>query len=274
MGTLVCFHAHPDDESIATGGSMAKAAAAGHRVVLVVATRGEQGEPQEGVLDEGEHLWERRVYETHASAEILGADRVDFLGYEDSGMIGEPTNDNPACFWQADVEEAADRLATILRDVDADVLTIYDEHGNYGHPDHIQVHRVGRRAAEMAGVEHVFEATMNRDEIRRLMDEAAASDDEALAEVFDEESRDDIDSEQFGSPEELITHAIDVTGFIDLKRRSMEAHRSQIGPDTFFLTMPEHAFAATFGTEWYIASDQKRPASSPFVDDLFAEVEA
>src|SRR5215831_11460491 len=164
---MVCFHAHPDDESIATGGTMAKAAAEGHRVVLVVATKGELGEPVEGVLADGEELWTRRVVETQRSADVLGAERVEFLGYRDSGMMGEPTNDDAGCFWQADVEEAAERLATILRDVDVDVLTIYDDHGNYGHPDHIQIHRVGSRAAELVGLEHVFEATMNRDAIIR-----------------------------------------------------------------------------------------------------------
>ena len=266
MATLVSFHAHPDDEAIATGGSMAKAAAAGHRVVLVVATRGEQGEPQPGVLADGEPLWERRVVETHRSAEILGAERVEFLGYEDSGMMGEPTNDNPACFWQADVDEAADRLAAILRDVDADVLTIYDEHGNYGHPDHIQVHRVGVRAAEKAGVDRVFEATMNRDEVRRQIAEAA----ELMAEVFEEEDRADVEDEEFGMPEEVITHAVDVTDHVLAKREAMQAHRSQIGPDTFFLKMPDEIFARAFGTEWYIRHGVPRPAGAPFGGDLFA----
>ena len=95
MSTLVCFHAHPDDESIATGGTMAKAKADGHRVVLVVATRGERGEVADGFLEHGEQLADRRVRETHASAAVLGIDRVEFLGYEDSGMMGEPTNDHP-----------------------------------------------------------------------------------------------------------------------------------------------------------------------------------
>src|SRR5262245_29378453 len=94
VATLVTFHAHPDDESIATAGTMAKAAASGHRVVLVVATRGELGEPVPGVLAEGEPLWRRRVAETQQSAGVLGAERVEFLGYEDSGMMGEPTNEN------------------------------------------------------------------------------------------------------------------------------------------------------------------------------------
>ena len=89
--------------------------------------------------------------ETERSAEILGVQRVEWLGYTDSGMMGTPENDLDGSFWTADVEEAAERLATILRDEEADVLTIYDSDGNYGHPDHIQVHRVGLRAAELAG---------------------------------------------------------------------------------------------------------------------------
>lgn len=268
MATLVSFHAHPDDESIATGGTMAKAAADGHRVVLVVATRGEQGEPQPGVLRDGEALWERRVVETHESARILGAERVEFLGYEDSGMMGEPTNDNPNCFWRADVDEAAEKLAALLREVDADALTVYDDHGVYGHPDHIQVHRVGVRAAELAGVERVFQSTMNRDEIRQLMERER----ELLEEAIEsEEERPDLDG-GFGSPEQLITHAIDVQDHIDAKRASMVAHRSQIGPDTFFLKMPMEAFRVAFGTEWYIELGRVRADGEPFASDLFLPV--
>ena len=129
MSTLVCLHAHPDDEAISTGGLMAAAAAAGHRVILVCATRGEVGEPQDGVLDEGEELWQRRMAEVAASAEVLGAEEPRWLGYHDSGMIGEDTNDAEGSFWTADVDEASERLAAILTEVDADVLTIYDEHG-------------------------------------------------------------------------------------------------------------------------------------------------
>src|SRR5687768_1777362 len=171
MATLVCFHAHPDDECIQTGGVMAMAAADGHRVVLVVATRGEHGEVAEGFLADGEALADRRVVETHAAADALGVARVEFLGYVDSGMVDTPENALPGSFWSADVEEAAAKLAVILRDEGAEVLTIYDDHGGYGHPDHIQVHRVGKRAAELAGTPRVYEATMNRDEIARLMKE-------------------------------------------------------------------------------------------------------
>ncbi len=252
MSTLVCFHAHPDDESISTGGLMIKAGDAGHRVILVLGTRGEQGEPVEGVLDDGEQLWERRVVETAASAEILGAEAPYFLGYEDSGMMGEPENDNPACFWQADIDEAAQRLADILRDVDADVLTIYDDHGGYGHPDHIQVHRVGRRAAELAGVEHVYEATANRTRMMESMsfDEPDPDVAEALADAPDPEMM-----ESFGTPGEDIRYEIDVADVIDRKKQSMMAHASQIGPDSFFLKMPDPVFVAAFGIESFNTLD-------------------
>src|SRR3954447_10116475 len=169
MSTLVFFHAHPDDEAIATGGTMARAAAEGHRVVLVCATRGELGEVPEGFLASGETLTERREVEVLAAAEILGCARVAFLGYRDSGMEGEATNADEGCFATADIEEAAERLAAILREEDAEVLTVYDERGNYGHPDHVQVHRVGIRAAELAATPRVYEATVNRDHLMALM---------------------------------------------------------------------------------------------------------
>lgn len=243
--TIVLFHAHPDDESIATGGTIARAAADGHRVVLVFATRGECGEVSDGFLVDGETLGQRREKETLASAEILGAARVEFLGYHDSGMIGEPTNDDPACFWQADIDQAAGRLAEILRDENADVLTVYDDHGGYGHPDHIQVHRVGHRAAEMAGTPNVYEGTMNRDHLMRMMEQAAAENPDFEGPDFDDDT-------PFGTPEDLITTTVDVTPWIDAKRASMAAHASQIPDDSFFLSMPEEAFAASFGYEWFI----------------------
>lgn len=246
MATLVCFHAHPDDEALSTGGLMAKAAAAGHRVVLVTATRGEQGEPQPGVLAEGEELWQRRVVELAESAEILGAEPPRFLDYEDSGMIGEPTNDRPECFWQADVDEAAGRLAAILDEVEADVLTIYDEHGLYGHPDHIQVHRVGLSAAEKAGVTNVYEATVNRDRALASMEEMAA---EMAESDIEGPSVDDFD--EFGVAENDLAYTVDVSSHLDAKRASMLAHRSQIPDQSFFLALPEDRFAVMFASESY-----------------------
>ncbi len=250
MATLVCFHAHPDDECIATGGVMAQAAADGHRVVLVVATKGEHGEVDDGVLEEGEQLWQRRVQETKAAADILGAQRVEFLGYVDSGMIGTPENEAPESFWQADVNEAAERLAAILRDERADILTIYDDNGGYGHPDHIQVHRVGMRAAEVAGVERVYQATINRDHLIRGLRERATTM-PAGVEMPDFENAPD-----FGVSEDRITAAVDVSQWLDHKRRAMQAHASQIGEQSFFLTMPQEGFAYAFGTEWFIRDGQ------------------
>src|SRR5579863_2417111 len=150
MATAVFFHAHPDDEAIATGGTMAKMASEGHRVVLVTATRGELGEIPDGLLEGGQKLEDLRNNELGAASEILGVARREFLGYRDSGMAGDPSNDDAESFWNADVDEASARLAALLEEEGADILTIYDEHGGYGHPDHIQVHRVGALAAQKA----------------------------------------------------------------------------------------------------------------------------
>ncbi len=251
MATMICFHAHPDDECIATGGVMAKAAHGGHRVVLVVATRGEQGEVPDGFLAPGEELWQRRVIETRHAAEILGVSRVEFLGYVDSGMVGTPENDRAGSFWTADLDEAAGRLAAILIDEAADVLTVYDDNGGYGHPDHIQVHRVGVRAAALAGTPLVFQATINRDHILRGMRDPATHSPELAAELAAIES-----DPTFGVSEARITAAVDVSAFLDHKRRAMRAHASQISEQSFFLTMTPEAFAHGFGTEWFIRDGQ------------------
>ncbi len=260
MATLVAFHAHPDDEAIATGGVMRMAADAGHRVVLVVATRGECGEVNDGFLAAGETLGERREAEQRISAEVLGAARLEFLGYRDSGMAGEPTNDDPECFWQADVEAAAQHLAVILAEENADVLTCYDHHGGYGHPDHIQVHRVGHRAAEIAGTARVYESTMNRTRIAELQ-AAAAQSVEAAPDAPDMPDMPDIsEADTFGSPDEIITTAVDVTSVVAVKRRAMAAHASQIDESSFFLAMPPEVFEMAFGTEWFIRT---RPPVGP-----------
>lgn len=254
MANLVFFHAHPDDEAISTGGTMALSADQGHRVVLVLATRGEAGEAVRGVLAQGEELGVRREAELRRSAEILGVESVEFLGYRDSGMVGEPSNADPESFWQADLEQAATRLSEILQRNDADILIGYDPHGIYGHPDHVKVNLVGARAAELAGVDRVLWATANRTEI------LAAVADGAFGEE-DLNSDERVDRNEFGMPEEELTHAIDVSAALDRKRASLEAHASQIDDQSFFLAMPDDQFAKAFGTEWFVDAARHRSHS-------------
>jgi LmbE family N-acetylglucosaminyl deacetylase len=273
MFTLVCFHAHPDDEAIGTGGTIAKAARDGHRVVLVTATRGEHGEYPEGFLAPGETLRERREKEMADAAHVLGVARHEFLGYTDSGMMGTPENDAPDSFWKADVEEAAQRLAKILTEENADVLTIYDENGIYGHPDHIKVYEVGTRAAQIAGTPKVYETTVNRTAWRRRMEAGEApvrtveSVDgvDTLIDVPEGEAR----TVEFplGVEEDQITTSIDVHDFLDVKKAALRAHASQITEESFFLKMSEEVFAEGFGTEWFIL--QGAPAGI-HEHDLFA----
>lgn len=248
MATLVSFHAHPDDECIATGGTLAAAAAAGHRVVLVLATQGEEGEVADGVLAPGESLAERRIEETNRATARLGIARTEFLGYRDSGMMDTPENQSLQCFWQADPEEAAQRLARILAEEDAEVLTIYDELGGYGHPDHIQVHRVGVRAAEIAKTPRVYEATMNRDAIKRF---AIAHQKEARAQGV-EMPFDDPEEITMGTPESQINTTVDVSQFVDIKRAALAEHASQVDGNSFFLSIPVEVFREIFGQEWFI----------------------
>jgi LmbE family N-acetylglucosaminyl deacetylase len=248
MATLVCFHAHPDDESLTTGGVMAKYAAAGHRVVLVVATGGEHGECPDD-LAPGESLVHRRRAETERSAAALGVARITWLGYQDSGMTGWEQNTEPRSFLMADVDEAARRLADVLMEERADVLTVYDWHGNYGHPDHIKVHHVGHRAADLAGTSQVYEATMNRDFLRELVKEAPPEFIEAAD--FDPDGPSD-DGNPFGMAEADLTTSVDVSDFVERKRASVTSHASQVTDTQAFLTMPTDVFSSVFGTEWFI----------------------
>jgi LmbE family N-acetylglucosaminyl deacetylase len=265
MATLVAFHAHPDDECLLQSGSLAKAVHDGHRVVVVYATRGEVGEAPDGLLEPGESLVERRMAEALRSAEALGVHRVAWLDYRDSGMMGTPDNDDPRCFWRADVEEAAARVAEILREESADVLTIYDENGNYGHPDHIQVHRAGSRAAELAGTPHVLEATISRAHVKALIAEAAAAG-QQIGEPPDVGDEPVV----FGVPDEAITTVVDVGDFLDRKRAAIAAHASQVHDTGLFLAMPPEAFRAAMGTEFYI----RRGVPAGHRDhDVFAGVE-
>lgn len=244
MATVTFFHAHPDDEAIATGGTMASLAAGGHRVVLVTATRGELGEVADGLLRPGETLGDRRAVELAAAASVLGVARHTFLGYHDSGMEGEESNARPDCFATADRAEAAARLAGILTEEGSDVLVVYDEHGGYGHPDHVQVHDVGMVAADVAGTPVVYMATMDRGFMLELRRRAAESG------IGPEDELEGADT--MGEPSERITTEVDVTPWVGAKRDAMRAHASQIAEDSFFLSMPDDVFGEVWGQEWYI----------------------
>jgi len=232
---------------------MARAAAEGHRVVVVTATDGALGEVPKGFLTNGQKLEEVRTGELAAAASVLGIARVERLGYRDSGMMGTSGNDDPRSFWRAELPEAAGRLARILADEDADVLTVYDDHGGYGHPDHIQVNRVGHLAAAMVGTRRVFETTMNRDRILQMRGVAAG---EELATTA---RQNDPELERIGTPDLAITTGIDVAAWLDVKRLAMRAHASQITSDSWFLRLSPDAFAMAFGTEWFV---RRRPTFS------------
>jgi LmbE family N-acetylglucosaminyl deacetylase len=257
VGTIVSFHAHPDDESIGVGGTLARAADAGHRVVLVFATRGELGEPVPGVLRDGEQLALRRSAECHASAAALGAARVEFLGWSDSGMMGEPTNDAPYCFWRASVEHAARRLAVVLEEERPEVLTVYDDNGGYGHPDHIQVHRVGMRAAQLCPVPVVAQSTIDRD---RLLRDLAAL---VQAGLLPAEAADLPPG--FGKPSEVVTHRVHVGDALDRKRASMRAHASQMGPDHYLLELSDPSRGG-LSVEDYIVDGLPDPVPGVFTE--------
>lgn len=247
--TIVFFHAHPDDEASQTSGSMARAAAEGSRVVLVYATNGEHGEVPDD-LGTGETLADRRRNEAMNSAAALGVSRVEWLGYSDSGMTGWDQNTAAGSFHGTDPVHAGLKLAAILDREDADIVVGYDDHGGYGHPDHVQVHRVVHEAARLAARRpRVLEATMNRDQVRGFYQLAVASG--QADQAFDPDSPMD-DGNPLGTPESEITWQVDVSGFLLQRRRALEAHRSQKTDIDGFLGMPGEIFAAFFGTEHYI----------------------
>ncbi len=249
MSTLVSFHAHPDDECLTTGGTIAKVVAQGHRVVLVVATGGEEGEYPEGFISSQEELGPIRREELRRSTEILGVERLYFLGYRDSGMAGSPANSNPDCFANADVADAAGQLAGIIVAEGADALTIYDENGGYGHPDHVMVNRVGLVAAKLAQLDDVLAATMNRDFIAELMRTALAENPESIP----EEMRANFDTSSFGTPASVINTEIDVSDYVRRKYDALAAHQSQVQSTGFAFSLSDDAFAAAFSTEWFIS---------------------
>jgi LmbE family N-acetylglucosaminyl deacetylase len=275
--TIVAFHAHPDDEALLTAGTMARAAAEGHRVVLVLATDGGAGLAAAELSSDG-GLGARRLQEARRSSEALGVARVEWLGYADSGSGPEPEPDVPGItrFCRAPVEEAAERLAAVLRTERADLLLSYDANGGYGHRDHVRVHEVGARAAEIAGTARVLEATVPRDTIVRAV--------RALSRVYRFPAEFDPSSfERAYSARSEITHRVDVRRFARAKRASMRAHASQAtgggaasvgdggqtGDRTLgaFLRIPRPVYDLVFGREWF--RDPALPPGGHVRTDIF-----
>jgi LmbE family N-acetylglucosaminyl deacetylase len=257
MATVVAFHAHPDDEVILTGGTLARAAAAGHRVVLVTAT---DGRVHNEDFD--------RLGELRSSASILGVHRVECLGYADSGYgkLFYPDPPGRTRFGRADLDEAAQRLADILRDERTDLLLSYQANGGYYHRDHVQVHHVGKRAAELAGVARVLEATMPRELLVRISDLAG------LLRLPGPYEADVVRTAY--APRATITHRINVFGFARQKRDAFAEHRSQIGesgflPRAFGLLqrLPPQVVGALLSHEWFV--DPTLPAGTVH-RDIFA----
>ncbi len=242
MATVVAFHAHPDDEVLLTGGTIARLAAEGHRVVIVVACDGAMwAGPDQG----------RRLDELRASAEILGADRAVHLGYADSGHGPVLFEDPPGRtrFARADVGEAAGRLAALLAEEHADLLLSYDPQGGNGHRDHIRVHQVGARAATLAGV-RVVQATVPRELIAR------AARPLLLLGLLTRYRLDEMRG--YGMPRSAITHRVDVRRHAAQKRAALAAHRSPVsgrgrGARLFrvLLRCPLPVFRVACGTEWF-----------------------
>lgn len=249
MSTIVFVHAHPDDEASGTAGSMARASDEGHRVVLVVATDGDHGQPPEDLAD-GRTVAEHRREEVAESGKVLGVSRIAWLGYADSGMSGWPQNSASDALMNVDLDEAAGALAVILDEEDADVVTGYDWHGGYGHPDHVMVHRIVRRAVELAARRpKLFEVTMNRDAMRAMFVAARAAGMDT--EDWDPDGPAD-DGNPIGTPEAELHLRVDVLPYLERKRAALQAHASQATDVGMMLSLPPEAFTAMFRDEYYI----------------------
>lgn len=230
---LVFLHAHPDDESILSGATLAKASAVGLRTVVVFGTRGDAGETK---LDlGGESLGERRVREAEAACAALRVDRVEWLAHHDSGMAGSETTGNPAAFSNQPVEAVVAELQHLLAGEHIVAFIGYDANGTYGHPDHLQVHRVAHAAGPVLGAEWVVEVTWNRDHFARLPGSDGSND------------------PNFASAEADLTHFVSGDEWSEAKFAALMNHRSQV-PDDVDVDNPDiEGLRARFGIEWFLA---------------------
>lgn len=268
-GTLVAFHAHPDDEALLCSGTLAKAHSLGIRTVLVFATRGEVGDVGEGVLEDAESLGDRRSAEARKSADVLGVDALYFLDYLDSGS--QPNQQmGSESFCQVEVSVAAEKLAEILRRENADLLIADDRNGGYGHPDHVQVHKVAWEASNQTSIPF-FQVTIDRDFLSGGI-ELAKSLGIEVPEGFVPP-----DISQWYSPANVITHFVDVSAQLPQRKQSMAAHATQTTGSTdavrtlsIFVNLPDEIFAIAFAKEWFVQANGEIP--TPFLDLFTANV--
>jgi LmbE family N-acetylglucosaminyl deacetylase len=247
-GSVVFLHAHPDDEAIFTGGTMARLAGAGWRTVVVIATGGEEGAVPTGLHPELP-LGELRRRETLRAAEILGVDRVEFLGYRDSGLLAGSEGD---AFSSAPSDEVATRIAGVLRAESAVALVTYDEDGIYGHPDHVMVYAAGMKAAEIAGVSTVYQATVDREYLHFVETHLVEHAKRATGELG-------LAAAHLGVSSVEVTTTVDVRAVLAVKRAAMAAHASQIPETADVMHLPTEAFTAVYGYEWYVRAGPPGP---------------
>ena len=236
--SVVFVHAHPDDEAIFTGGTMARLAALGHRVTVVFLTSGD--------ADPMGEMAAVRVGEARAACELLGVARVEFLGQGDSGL--DAALAPPGSSWRADHAALAEQVATVLLDEHADAVVLYDAGGIYGHPDHLVVHRIGHAAAASAGTPCVYEATVDREYLHFVETHLVGHAVQSLLGMEIPATN----AAPLGVPTVEVTVTVDVRDVAAQKRAAMAAHASQIGPGSEALTMAADTFDGVYGYEWYV----------------------
>jgi N-acetyl-1-D-myo-inositol-2-amino-2-deoxy-alpha-D-glucopyranoside deacetylase len=260
-GGVLFVHAHPDDESMGTGGTIARLVAEGVRVDLVTCTDGAEGEIHDLTLDPDEarpRLAHIRAAELACSVDALGGGAIHhhMLGYRDSGMIGTDANAHPDCFWQADLAKATDRLLEIVRAARPAAIVSYDENGNYGHPDHINAAGIARdayqaSAAEPWRVSRFYEIAWIREHWSALMTSMQERGIKLPWDIDGDEVPDD-EADAFGRPDADVTTRIDVSGFLDAKRRSMDCHKTQRQDLGWLLDLPPDLGDAALATESFV----------------------
>jgi N-acetyl-1-D-myo-inositol-2-amino-2-deoxy-alpha-D-glucopyranoside deacetylase len=264
---ILLVHAHPDDETINNGATMALYAALGAQVTLVTCTRGEEGEVLTPELthlasSQSDALGEHREIELANAMKALGVTDFRFLAegegkYRDSGMMGTEPNNRPDVFWQADFEEAADYLVKVIDEVKPHILITYDEIGGYGHPDHIQAHRIAMRASEKSKwqIQKIYWNTMPKS----VLAESMAKMKELGSDFF---GADNVDDLPFAKEDSFVTSLIDGNSYVDAKMAAMKAHHTQIALDGPFFALSNNLGLQVWGHEYYTLV--KGEKSAPF----------